>query len=476
MFAEARRRGCPGAGRFVALALLALTSISLLPTAMGHALSPDCVAHPGTSPDVIVGDIYEQSRWGTVGGITAFSVGTKSCNTGTCQLNWISSTNDHPVIGQNMFRLKDGRFEQVGQSWLKHGFTALQQTLCGTCQASSSGAYLGVNCSDPYSASLNGSQTRLGPKFEVNPVTGDYPYPPTNGSTTGDAIFKRLQVHNTDLDPTLNTGAQYWVEAVYVSWDDASTGNLKNNYSYRPITVSGTSPTFTIALTGSTARGLAAIEAWKAVDPTITLTSIGVAGDGAIEVGAKVTQLGPSLWHYEYGVMNINSWRAVGSFSVPIPSGATITNIGFHDVDYHSGEPIVGTDWTPTVMADQVLWTTETYAANPNANSLRWGTLYNFRFDANIAPGTGTVTMGLWRPGTPVHGLDHHGHSGHVQLERHLQPRRRLQQLPERLLPPGRRDRLLRQRHLRGGREPLPLPRRLRSADRSGERLRQQHR
>jgi len=71
-------------------------------------------------------------------------------------------------------------------------------------------------------------------------------------------------------------------------------------------------------------------------------------------------------------------------------------------VDYHSGEPFDGTDWTPTVTTSSVSWTTSAYAVNPNANALRWGTLYNFRFDANVAPGTSPVVIGLFRPGSPA--------------------------------------------------------------------------
>ena len=121
----------------------------------------------GKSPDVIVGALTGNpsnlQRWGSSNGIIAYSVGTTSCNIGDCWLNWISGTPDHPVIGQNLFRLKDGRFEQIGQAWLKHGFTALQGTVCGSCTPSGTGARLGVGCSDPYDTGLNGSQTRLGP-------------------------------------------------------------------------------------------------------------------------------------------------------------------------------------------------------------------------------------------------------------------------------------------------------------------------
>ena len=62
-------------------------------------------ATSGAGPDVIVGDLFGTTRWGTVGSITAYSVGTNSCNVGTAPLLWVGSTNQHPVIAQNMYRL-----------------------------------------------------------------------------------------------------------------------------------------------------------------------------------------------------------------------------------------------------------------------------------------------------------------------------------------------------------------------------------
>ena len=355
----------------------------------------------GKSPDVIVGDLVGTNNYGAVGGIQAYAIGTTSCNLGSCWLNWISGTAEHPVIGQNMFRLKDGRFEQIGQAWLKHGFTALQNNVCSSsCQPAVSGAHLGVNCSDPYNSSLNGGQNGMGPKQDVNPNTGVFPYPDSRISTTGDAIFKRLQVHTTDIDSGSNQGAIYFVEGQYVTHDDALAKNNPNNASYRPVTI-GASPTYNLTLTGSTVRQKAGIQAWKATDATVTETIVGAA-EGEFILAAKATSLGSGIYHYEYAVQNLTNQRAGQSFTVPLPLGTVVTNVGFHDVDYHSGEPFSGTDWTPTVTASSVTWATTTYDVNPNANALRWGTLYNFRFDANQAPGTGSVVIGLFRPGTPT--------------------------------------------------------------------------
>ncbi|MCP3981010.1 MAG: hypothetical protein GY716_17070 [bacterium] len=363
---------------------------------------------PGEAPDVIVGDLVGVTRYGVVGDITAFSIGTTSCNIGTCWLNWISNNNQHPVIGQNLYRLLDGKFEQLGQSWLKHGFTALNGNLCsgGGC-IGTNGDHLGVNCSDPYSSGLNGSQNRLGPKFEVNAYTGVYAYPYTDQGQTGNAIYKRLQVHSDDLNPGQNAGALYFAEGHYVTNDDASAGNHTNNASWRRMTVSGSagSGNYDLDFTGSTQREEPAIFAWADNDPTVELTAVGVPNEGRFWVGAKATALGGGIWRYEYAVFNLNSHRSGQAFSVPLPAGTTPTNVGFHDVDYHSGEPYDGTDWSSVVdngtSPPRLRWSTTPYSQNQNANALRWSTLYNFRFDVASPPVTDVVQLDLFRPGTP---------------------------------------------------------------------------
>ena len=67
----------------------------------------------------------------------------------------------------------------------------------------------------------------------------------------------------------------------------------------------------------------------------------------------------------------MNSDPSAGSFSIPIPSGVTVTNVGFHDVDYHSGEPWDGTDWSVSLGGGTVAWSTlDTFANNEFENAL----------------------------------------------------------------------------------------------------------
>ncbi|RIK65192.1 MAG: hypothetical protein DCC65_12750 [Planctomycetota bacterium] len=373
----------------------------------------------GSGADVIVGALTgdvgtsQQPRsYGFSGSIFAYSVGTTSCNIGDVPLQWIDGVpNQHPVIGQNLYRLKTepgtsyGRFEQVGQAWLKYGFCALQGTVCGgPCTPYCGGCcnHLGVGCSDPYTAARNGGWGDLGPKGPVNAAMGTFPDPhlfasgPTN-------IRGRLQAQAVDVDPDSNAGALYWVEGQYVANDDALANNKNNNCSYRRVTfLNDTNNTMNWVTGNSTVRQQPAINAWQATDPGVTLVTIDIPSDGRMILGYRVTDIGGGMWHYEYALFNMNSDRAGQFFSVAAPECSGISNVGFHDVPYHSGEVIDGTDWPATILSDQVIWTTtQTYAQNQNANALRWGTMYNFRFDAPSAPTSGNIKIGLFKPGSP---------------------------------------------------------------------------
>jgi len=357
-------------------------------------------AYAQTGPDVIVGNITGPSNYGVVGGIAAYALGTDSCNIGTVPLQWVSSTNQHPVIAQNVYRINaEGRFEMVGMSWLKHGFTALAQNLCATCQNPGTGSLLGVNCSDPYSSSLNGGQSGLGPRFEVNAATGAFVYPFTSPAFSG-AIARRLQVATTDVDPAnpANSGAIYLGECQYVTPDDATAGNKNNNTSYRRMSFAA--GTFAGSFPAATVRMKAAIEGWKDLDPTVVLNDILVPNDGRMILGLKTVSLPGGVTRFHYALYNQNSDRSASAVRFTMPAGATVSNLSFHDVPYHSGEPFNSIDWASSFNGSEVAFAcTETFASNPSANALRWGTTYSFSFDSTAAPSG--IRIDLFKPGTP---------------------------------------------------------------------------
>lgn len=379
---------------------------------VGHSLSQPVNAVPGgdgsggvasVGPDVIVGAIPDYGKFGTLNGISAYSFGSTSCNIGTVQLEWIAGSNQHPVIPQNMYRVKGGRIEQIGMSWVKHGFCALQQTLCGACQPAGGGCpnMLGIGCSDPYDAGLNGQQSGLGPRSLINAASGFFPYPYTPPTGSPGLANRRLQVKIDDLNPALNAGALYYAECQYIHPDDAGAGNDDNNASFRKFTVGALSAgAYNLSLTGATAQMKPGIYAWKDSDPAVTVNAFDVPNDGRYHVAFKASDNGNGTWHYEIAIHNLNSDRSGYSLSIPVPTGVNITNIGFKDIAHHSGEPFNSTDWTAAVADGMLTWqATETFAQNANGNALRWATMYNFWFDADSAPETVQASFGLFKPG-----------------------------------------------------------------------------
>jgi len=383
-------------------------------------MMPAVGTQPG--PDVIVGNLPSVEQFGSVGTQVGLAVGTDSCNNGQVDLDWFAlPNNDHPVIPQNLYRMSGGtdnieRFEQVGQSWLKHAFAAASANTCGFGCNGVGGSHLGSGCSDLYSASLNASQSGLGSRAWVNPFTGAFPGSPSPADHTGHVhtgTSHRVTVAMSDLDTTQNPGATYFAEGQYVTpheyaWCQANPGqcNMYNNVSYRQFSVSG-STNFTFSPVGSTARSQPAIFAWSGA--TINKIEPDAGNDGIAFVGYKVTNPSTGVWHYEYAIYNENLDRAIQSFAVP--TGRRIRNIGFHAPPQEPGwanDGTVGntgyssTPWTSVVTGGSLTWSCETFAQNPNANALRWGTLYNFRFDSNRPPQDEFAVIGFFKTGVPI--------------------------------------------------------------------------
>ena len=104
----------------------------------------------GQYPDVIVSSVggsYDSSSggmgaYGAANGWAAYAIGSDSCNIGSHAAIWMDTgtyQNQHPVIGGQIYRLFNGRFEQIGMSWLKHGFCAADSCSTGNSSGGQQG-------------------------------------------------------------------------------------------------------------------------------------------------------------------------------------------------------------------------------------------------------------------------------------------------------------------------------------------------
>jgi hypothetical protein len=353
-----------------------------------------------------------QGRVGTYpSGHVRLSMATTSCNPGQVNLPWLPASDlRHPYIAFLIARLDPGaaRLTQIShRSYLKHGFFALSNNQCSTCQCGSggSGDWLGVGCSDTYSTSNNAGN--LAPADDINPWTGVWT--PNSQPTGGQSQCPRM----TDADLTV-AGASYYYCAQYVfpSWTQTSIGasctsggspipqpataptgflcepdaNRENNLASRQMTISysgGGTATFTT--TGSQLQG-SVLNRWTGATVTSNTNGNPVTGpsDGRIYVAVKVTQITNGRFHWEFAVHNRDNKGGVGVFRIPSCAGANVTNVGFHDVDVPAD---ASNDWTFANTGTELTWTA------PAGNSLRWNMLFNFWFDSDAGPVAGDATI-----------------------------------------------------------------------------------
>lgn len=396
-----------------------------------------------TGPDGVTGEvgyIWQLGREGPIGsGTVGLGVSTTLCNKGDVPIpiDAFPGTN-HPVIVANAYRLQtvDGshRFEQIGLAWLKHVFASSNADSCGFGCQGGLGDVVGPGCSDTYGAAQfepcgfygNGI---MGPRSAVHPYTGQMPGggdlgsgggcevnysaanhighnhdpDPPGGSSAG--ISHRLQIPDVDLMPAQNPGARYFCEGQYVAPGEyrLANGSQNNNVAYHELDVTGPDEEgmFFFEDVGNTFSESPAVDAWLGAGQSVIEPA--PLADGLGRLACEVTDLGGGTWHYEYALYNMNMGQAMGVFSVPAPPGVTITNVGFHaplnhapeaNADNYSNDP-----WTTSVAGDAVTWTTDTFDQDPLANAVRYATLYNFRFDADVGPRSVYATIGFFKTG-----------------------------------------------------------------------------
>jgi hypothetical protein len=349
----------------------------------------------GESPDLVVTDLRALAQRIRVGGEIACTLESKACNLGGEALDWFPNPHtNHPFFVFNVYRLRQDRFEQIGQSWVKHAFSVTQEDGCGVvCLPTATvDNQLGVGCQDIYSVGANFGQEHFGPRHEVNPWTGQYTFEGSHlDVTAGEAhgpLDHRLRLRDRDLD---YADARCYIELFVVSAQDAdpmnSIGWEQVGYSGEP----GGTWSFETELFRATVGP--ALDAWEGATRTVIPEKL--VHDGRCILAAKVTSKDDSTWHYEYALYNHDMDRGVSSFTIPVVASTTLSSVGFHAVLSH-GEGYSNDSWEWQRDDRSITWST---ADNP----LRWGTLYNFRFDADVGPTESSVAiLGLFKPGKPT--------------------------------------------------------------------------
>jgi len=335
----------------------------------------------------------------TPGGMRAYSIATTSCNEGNVELPWISQ---QVHIGTNLFRIGDGRVEQLGYSWVKLGFCAVSEPGCGSCQGTPCDT-LGIGCADTYSSFLNDGKTGHD-KADIDATRAVFSSPasaPSGGTHRG-----RLKVDSTKMG---QPGFRYIAEAQYLYEGDHLYGNHRNNVSWREVNTSASSGG--INGTGHDIRRYeCAVEAWAEIQGNVTIAELvnedepTRTGDayGFYVLGGAVTDLGNGQYRYEYALQNLTSDQAGASFSLPFDCGnVNISDVFFQGVQHHSGTPWASDAWNFSSDNGQLRWEVpQTFSENADASAIRWGELFNFGFTADSAPVTTTATVGMFKPGS----------------------------------------------------------------------------
>jgi len=351
--------------------------------------------------DQAVTDVTGIEQRGRLGSEAAFSMATVICNQGDAPMDWHRNPDPrHPFLVFNMYRLMDDRIEQIGRSWVKHGYSASQGGGCGApCVATSTSQMLGVGCSDVYGVGTNARQSTFGPRAEVNPWTGAFVFAGSHLDTTDidrhDAVEHLLRVEDRDVDPARNPDASWFVELQVLAHDDA---DHENSIGYKQFTVAGRpGGVWDVHFLAGTASAGTVLWDWLGAAFTV-FPGDREPDEGRAYLKTKVSDNGDGTWHYEYALFNLDFHRAIGAFRVPVGDAVELSAIEFH-APRSFDEGYSNDAWEVTREGGELVWSTTPWEIDPQANPLRWGTLHNFRFDANVPPAASRVALVPFLPG-----------------------------------------------------------------------------
>lgn len=309
------------------------------------------------------------------------------------------STDQHPFLVWSMFREHEDRFEQSAISAIKHAFFTINQSCqvvpggndyntCDSVHFEYFGHVLWPGCEDVYSVFNNDSGNALGPRGEVNPLTGVWDNcgsffdPACIGSQTessGNDGMHRLLLPLADFE-AINEGARFWLDAWYVVRDDI---DIFNTMGYREV-----SPKYEETFPGSgefvwvLRDDLGDFSLGSPLDNWVPAgtqesreASERLASEsGHVQLAAKVTLEG-GIWRYSYALMNFDFEGEIDSLSIQLSDFLVPAAVYFHDADENPDN-----NWTFEHANGAATWTA------PAGGALPWGQLHTFSFDLDAGP------------------------------------------------------------------------------------------
>ncbi|MFW5927115.1 MAG: hypothetical protein ACOCSR_03605 [Wenzhouxiangella sp.] len=303
----------------------------------------------------------------------------------------------HPYLVWSLYRLHEGRIEQLGISGVKHAFNTINQNCDIECSYLN-GNTLGPGCEDVYSVNTNDENGLMGPREEVEASLGHFESSPSffdpdeDGEQENDSgeFENRLLVEADDLDMT---GAEYFVAAWYVIQCD---GNIWNSMGYRQVAPEqGEFGGWTFPTVGGFRQGPALSEwtgeglsTWSAHSVAVVPSLTPEAGcpegmpQGHARVLVRVAPEPGGGYRYRYAVQNFDIDRGIDRVTIPLAEGADF-----------SASAVTGPEnaaqWSGSAVANEIVF------EGGSGEIMPWMALYNFEFVSSASPAKGTLRLGL---------------------------------------------------------------------------------
>lgn len=327
-------------------------------------------------------------------------------NVGTGDVPWIAKFEEnilyphepedqHPYLVWSLYRIHDGRIEQLAVSGAKHAFNTINRN-CDISCGYLSGDVLGPGCEDDYGAETNDQNGLMGPRDEIKASRGRFESIGSffdenkDGTQEVDSgpFENRLLVDAEELE---FEGAEYFVDAWYVVQCDA---DIWNSMGYRQVDPeAGQSGGWTFGLVSGYRPG-PVIDEWLAEGfsgwsghATAVVPSSSPGGDcpenrpqGHARMLVRVEPEPDGRYRYIYALQNFDIDRGIDRVTIPLADGASVSDISV------SGPDISG--WSGSSTSGEIVFETAD-------RHMPWMALYNFEFVSSASPARGDAVLGL---------------------------------------------------------------------------------